>query len=137
MSPIYNGKYLVLVVDDDPSVLATYRRLLRRAGYEVVTCDCPRAALSDPDVAQGVNLIMVDYRMPAMDGLTFLSELRRREIRARALLISAYLTEEVRAQAGNLGVAQVLDKPVDIKKLRSVIATLLPLDASSAAGQAG
>ena len=113
------------------------RRLLRRAGYEVVTWDCPRAALADPDVADGVNLIMVDYRMPGMDGLTFLSELRRREIRARALLISAYLTEEVRAQAGNLGVAQVLDKPVDIKKLRSVIATLLPLDASSAAGQAG
>ena len=40
------ARYRVLVVDDDPSVLATYRRLLRRAGYTAVTEDDPHKVLS-------------------------------------------------------------------------------------------
>jgi CheY-like chemotaxis protein len=118
--------YTVLVVDDDPSVLACYRRLLRRAGYTTVTEDDPRKVLSDQTDA-GADLLLLDYKMPGMDGLSLLAELRRRACRARCILISAFLNEDVRSRAAHLGVDRVLEKPVDAGQLRQIINDLLPL----------
>jgi CheY-like chemotaxis protein len=118
--------YTVLVVDDDPSVLACYRRLLRRAGYTTVTEDDPRKVLSDQTDASA-DLLLLDYKMPGMDGLSLLAELRRRACRARCILISAFLNEDVRSRAAHLGVDRVLEKPVDAGQLRQVINDLLPL----------
>ncbi len=126
MTPFSNGRYRVLVVDDDPSVLACYQRLLNRAGYTTLTHSDPRTVLQGGD-SRDVDLIVLDYKMPGMDGLTLLAELRRRECRARCILISAYLNDDVRAQASHLGVDHVLDKPVDVKRLRGLIGELLPV----------
>ncbi len=116
---------MILVVDDDPSVLATYRRVLKRAGYEVVLRDDPQGVLDEEALASDADLILLDYKMPGMDGLSLLAELRRRECRARCVLISAYLNDDVRNQAEHLGVDRVLNKPVDIEQLRSALAELL------------
>ena len=115
----------VLVVDDDPSVLATYRRVLKRAGYSAELRDDPCAVLEDESLANNVDLILIDYKMPGMDGLSLLAELRHRECRARCVLISAYLNDDVRIQAQHLGVDCVLNKPVDIQQLRSTLSSLL------------
>jgi CheY-like chemotaxis protein len=130
------ARYTVLVVDDDPSVLATYRRLLRRAGYETVTEEDP-SRLLDNGADRGFDLLVLDYKMPGMDGLTLLAELRRRSCRAPCVLISAYLNEDVRGQARVLGVNRVLEKPVDISILREVIHDLLPGAGAGGAPVAG
>ena len=56
--------------------------------------------------------------MPGLDGLSLLAELRRRECTAPAILISAYLNEDLVNQARMLGVARMLEKPVDVSALR-------------------
>ena len=122
------ARYNVLVVDDDPSVLATYRRLLSRAGYNAVVQDDPRAVLTSPAVnGRCYDLLLLDLKMPGMDGLSLLAELRRRACKARCVLLSAFLDEDVRTRAEHLGVDRVLEKPVDCGTLRRVINDLLPL----------
>jgi CheY-like chemotaxis protein len=127
MTPRARDTYRVLVVDDDPSVLATYRRLLCRAGYLTVTVDDPCRALGPDGLDEGVDLLLIDYKMPSMDGLTLLAELRRRACHAPCILISAFLNEDIRGRADRLGVARVLEKPVDVSSLRRTIQELLPV----------
>jgi len=134
MSRGAKASYRVLVVDDDPSVLATYRRLLTRAGYETFTEDDPHRVLEDRTQAGQIDLLLLDYKMPGMDGLSLLAELRRREWKARCILVSAFLNDDVRRQARTLGVERVLEKPVDIGALRQAMHDLLPLPGSRPAG---
>ena len=125
MSPAKSNGYRVLVVDDDPAVLSTYRRLLRRAGFEALTEADPRKVLENSH-ADDVDLLLLDYRMPGLDGLSLLAELRRRECTTPAILISAYLNEDVVDQARMLGVARLLEKPVDVSALRGHLFDLIP-----------
>lgn len=137
MTPRSNHLFTVLVIDDDPSVLATYRRLLQRAGYRTMTESDPLHVLGNGFIDKGPDLLLLDYKMPGMDGLSLLAELRRKECPARCILISAYLNDDVRSQARNLGVDRVLEKPVDIRALRRTIAELLPLPADGSAKVVG
>ena len=136
MTPLGHHRYTVLVVDDDPSVLDCYRKLLSRGGYKTVTESDPRKVLMAGRDLGEVDLLLIDYKMPEMDGLTLLAELRRREFRARCILVSAFLNDGVRQQARHLGVDHILEKPVDVGVLRGVLGDLLPTDGGRIAGRA-
>ena len=126
MSPKAPHPYTVLVVDDDPSVLATYRRLLGRSGYRTVAVDDPRLVLDPRCHDQPIDLLLLDYKMPGMDGLTLLAELRRRDCRAKCVLLSAFINDDVQDRARNLGVERLLAKPVDAAALLGALHDLLP-----------
>ena len=59
--------------------------------------------------------------MPLIDGLTLLVEMRKRDFLPKAILISAYLTEEIKRRATALGIRNVFSKPVDVAKLKESI----------------
>jgi len=137
MTPLGRHRYTVPVVDDDVSVLDCYNKLLSRAGYRTLVESDPRRVLMHGRPIEDVDLLLVDYKMPEMDGLTLLAELRRREFRARCILVSAFLNDGVRQQARTLGVDHILEKPVDVGLLRGALAELLPVDGERTAGIAG
>ena len=60
---------------------------------------------------------------------------RRRECRARCILVSAFLNDDVRCQAKNLGVDRVLEKPVGIAELRRTLEELLPVGPGNTRGR--
>lgn len=128
MTPRSNSTYTVLVVDDDEGVRATYTRLLVRSGYVAREEGDPLQVLQAKNGAEGVDLLILDYKMPGMDGLTLLAELRKRECRVPCILISAYLNDAVRDRAKLLGVARILEKPVEVGSLRATLWELLPVD---------
>ena len=136
MTPRSRSQYTILVVDDDPSVLATYRRVLTRAGYRTLTESDPAKVLEGCAERVEPDLLLIDYRMPGMDGLTLLAHLRSRECRARCILLSAFLNDDLRSQARMLGVDRTLEKPIDACSLRSTIGELLPLAFGREAGMA-
>jgi DNA-binding response OmpR family regulator len=68
----------VLIVDDDPAVVATFARMLRLQGYEVVTALDAQTALREVEAVHP-DAVLLDLRMPLTDGLTFLRQLREKE----------------------------------------------------------
>ncbi len=91
------AKPILLTVDDDPDVLRAIERDLRSqygAEYRVVSSDSPEAALGLLKALKlrndGVALLLVDQRMPHMDGVTFLQEARQIFPDAKRALLTAY-----------------------------------------------
>src|SRR5688572_22243655 len=68
----------ILIVDDDPSVTETFERMLRLEGYHVVTALSAEAGLNQAERSHP-HAIILDLRMPLVDGLQFLRTLRSRD----------------------------------------------------------
>src|SRR3989338_3568328 len=123
---------VILVVDDDPAVLRSYGHLFRRLGCQVVLANDSERLLADPDSLRGVDLLILDQRMPKTCGLDLLAGLRGREAWAGAavphpavILISAYLSAEIRQRAARLGVMEIIEKPVDTAHLLASVRVAL------------
>jgi CheY-like chemotaxis protein len=106
----------VLVVDDDAMFQEFIREELGRLGHEAAAAANGREAIvavrKDPP-----DLILLDLRMPLMDGIDALRALREARCGAPVILLTARRNPEVLAQARALGAAEVLFKPVDLIQL--------------------
>ncbi len=106
-----NTSGIVLIVDDDAAVRSALKFALELEGYQVRTYGDPEALLADtlPERA----CLIVDYRMPGLDGLSMISRLRQRHVGLPVILIvSEALNAPLRLRAGRMGVQDVLEKPL-------------------------
>ena len=110
----------VVVVDDDPLVLAVTRRLLQRAGYEVIPCDHPRTALREVVHSQPFALV-ADLHMPDLSGLDVQLFLARDRVPVPVIILTGHETAETRARLMARGATACLRKPVDDKLLLAAI----------------
>lgn len=115
----------VIIVDDDEAVLNALQFSLELDGFAVQTFADGRALLDRPEVAARACLV-IDYHMPALNGLELLGSLRDRGIAAPAILITADVSDIVRQRATLFGVL-VVEKPAldDLsEKVRDLLAAL-------------
>ncbi len=111
----------VLLVDDEPRVLAGYRRMLYRK-FEVETASSGREALALIDAGDPYAVVVSDYRMPEMDGVTFLAETRRRSPDTVRMLLTGQADQAATIAAINEGdVFRYLSKPCPVERLESAI----------------
>ncbi|WP_196598043.1 response regulator [Pectinatus frisingensis] len=114
--------YKVLLIDDD----SAERYILKRFDWNS-SGFCIAGEAADGKEAlqflarQEVDLIITDIRMPGMDGLSFLQELRRKRINNCIILLSTYSNFEYAQQGIRLGVFDYMTKPPDDKDLRSLL----------------
>jgi len=109
-------KYRVLVVDDETSVLTTYRMILERQGYEVVACATSHKAL---DVLKESRFdgVLCDYSLEEdHTGLEVILAARKYDADVPATLLTGYATKETSQEAASQNI-EIMFKPIDIEEL--------------------
>jgi len=114
----------VLVVDDDRTFRLSTAELLRQDGHDVeVAADASEAV--DRLSAGTFDLVLLDMRMPGMDGLTAVEVLRTRGLQTPILMISGFGTIDTAVESLHRGADHFLAKPVDPDVLSAKVAELL------------
>lgn len=118
-------KPIVLIVDDEESILNALKRSLGRVGVEIITASTAADALYILENTD-VNLIISDMRMPDMDGAELLSNVAKDSPDTIRFLLSGHSDMESTIRAINEGhIHQYLTKPWDDVELRTLIETTL------------
>lgn len=121
----------VLVVDDDIALRQLIAAILTDEGYEVTTAHHGRAALEALEGGLTPGLIVLDMRMPEMDGQEFCAELVRRGLTYPVLLMTAGRDEDHPEATARSSAS--IRKPFDIDEFASVVRQLLEVSSSSPA----
>jgi DNA-binding response OmpR family regulator len=100
----------VLVVDDEADFLATYERLLRRQGYEVITATSRAAGLAAV-AGERLDLVISDLRLPDGDGLDVVRAARRGPDPPPVIVVTGYPSDETRRAAAAAGATAFFAKP--------------------------
>jgi DNA-binding response OmpR family regulator len=117
----------ILIVDDDPSVTETFERMLRLEGYQVVTALSAEAGLDQAEHSHP-QAIILDLRMPLVDGLQFLRRLRANaalsELPVAIVTGDYFLDDSISRELHDLG-ADVRFKPLWLEDLLALARNLL------------
>lgn len=117
----------ILVVDDSSSLRTLVKMSLQRAGYDVIEAGDGKAALGQLDQATKVHLVISDVNMPTMDGITFVSEVKKSP-RHRFTPVVMLTTEDEATkmqQAKAAGARAWLLKPFNPPALLDVVSRLV------------
>ncbi len=105
----------ILVVDDEPRTREAVALYLKGLGYEVETTGDAQSGLDV--VRKGVDLVITDIRMPEMDGIEFLQEIRAVHPGLPVILITGYPGPEASWDARQLEATAFLSKPFRLETL--------------------
>jgi two-component system, chemotaxis family, chemotaxis protein CheY len=115
------GNRPILVVDDDPNILSVVSELLDMEGYPVTTATNGEEALAA--IARTTpSLVLLDMRMPVMDGWGFARALKERGVALPILVMTA--AQNARAWASEIGAQGYVPKPFEVPALLDAVARL-------------
>jgi DNA-binding NtrC family response regulator len=114
---------VILLVDDEEMIIKSIKSFLAvETDYRLLTYTSPLKALEDLDKIQKVDLVISDYLMPEMDGISFLAEVKKRFPLIPRILLTGYADKENAIKAiNNVGLYQYIEKPWNNDDLRLVI----------------
>lgn len=114
----------VLVVDDDKDMCQVISSILKEEGYSVAIAHDGKAAL-EKIRRQRYDVIILDYKLSGMSGLTMLEKSRRIRPSIKTIMISALGDSSAKARAQELGACGFLDKPFDIRRFVRIVKNAL------------
>ncbi|MEO5361390.1 MAG: sigma-54 dependent transcriptional regulator [Nitrospirota bacterium] len=114
----------ILVVDDDPQMRDALKEAIQRLGFEATVAENGQEGLAKM-ANTPFALIITDMKMPRMDGLAFLKEVRRRVGNLPVLVITGYGTVENAVDSMKEGATDYLMKPFSFDKLGSKISSIM------------
>jgi len=114
----------IALLDDDDLVVAMLTRALRSEGYEVQGRTDPAGAI-DAIRAFAPDLVMLDVKLPGVNGLDLLAELGERTLDAQVVMLSSDASAESAVRAMKMGAVDYLTKPFDLEEVKLVVASIL------------
>jgi len=126
-------KTRILVIDDEDHIRRVMRMTLEAAGYEVgEAADGPRGLEAFGD-GSAWDAVLLDQRMPGMDGLETLRRIKERRADARVIMITAYASIELAVDAMKLGALDFVRKPMTPETVRNAVTAALAKPAAALA----
>jgi len=120
----------ILLIDDDATIRAAARRILERAGYEVLEAGEGEAGLQLMSAAP-IDLVLTDIYMPGQDGLATIRRLRREWPGVKIITMSGGVRAgpgDLNEAAAAMGATRTLSKPFDKDQLLEAVRAVLPGD---------
>lgn len=121
---IADGKYRVLVVDDEAAVLLTYRLILEQQGYDVVACGTSAEAIAAIK-KQPFDVVLCDYSLEEQHtGFEVISAARELDPETPAALLTGYATKDTADEASSRGIG-IMFKPIEIDEFLATTSNML------------
>jgi len=118
----------ILIVDDDPLVLESCRRILEKEDCQVILVSGTDQALDVLAGTSGVDLVITDLKMPGRDGVFLVEEIQKKYAGMPVLIMTGYLMNKVKEMAGERGPRWVMAKPFTPDELVQGIRNALGLN---------
>ncbi len=109
----------VLVVDDEALIRWSLTERLKSEGYDVLEADTGRAALER--LAEGVDLVLLDYRLPDTDGVSVLRKIKELDQDILVILLTAYASVDTAVEAMKLGAYHFANKPFNLDEVATLV----------------
>lgn len=116
--------YRILAVDNEPSVTTAFRFVFDDPRYNIVCVGSGEDALSHLDSSTPFDVIIVDQKMPRLSGVELVTEIRKRRIEGKIIVVSANLAPDAFEAYQRMNVDLIVSKPFDIRQLRSAVEAL-------------
>lgn len=113
-------KTSILIVDDDPGITETLNDILDELGYDTDVAENGFMAI-EKSKKRTYDMALIDIRMPGIDGVATLKELKKINPPMVIVMMTAYSLEGVRKKALKEGATDILQKPFGIDKLVRLI----------------
>jgi two-component system response regulator AtoC len=117
----------ILLIDDDEGLNHFLSRFFKRKGYEVEACLSGRSAIEKISV-ESFDLILLDYKMPGLNGLDTLKKIKDAQIKTPVILMTAYGNTDTAIEAMKRGAYDYLVKPFERKDLSRMVSEALILN---------
>jgi DNA-binding response OmpR family regulator len=115
----------ILIIDDEENIRRVTRLTLQAAGYEVGEAGDGEGGLQVFGDGSGWDAVLLDQRMPGMDGLETLRQINERDANARVIMATAYASIELAVEAMKLGATDFVRKPMTPEILRNAVTAAL------------
>src|SRR6266480_1656860 len=115
----------VLIIDDEENIRRVTRLTLEAAGYDVGEASDGERGLETFGEGSAWDAVLLDQRMPGIDGLETLRQIKQRQPLARVIMSTAYASIELAVDAMKLGATDFVRKPMTPEILRNAIAASL------------
>jgi DNA-binding NtrC family response regulator len=116
----YLTKPKILVVDDDEDMRFTLQEVMSREGYQVVPAGDGIEALEKNQETE-FDLVILDVKMPRLDGIETLRQLRENNPELTVIMVTAFGTRDLALEAIQLGAYDYFSKPFDLGEIRIVV----------------
>jgi len=115
-----NSGYRILVVDDERDICRIISSILKEEGYRINKAYNGGQAIKKIK-AKDYNLMILDYKLPDINGIRVVEEVRLTNPTLKVIMISAYGNPLTKSMAKNLVVYRFLEKPFDLNRLVKVV----------------